>query len=330
MRNHSIFISILFFSPLISFSQCISGDCENGHGIYITKEKAKMEGDWKNGKLEGKSKIEFTSGAIYEGNMIQGIKNGIGKYIFSNGNYYEGSWKNDKQNGAGKYVTKTGYSEEGKYINDTLVGYATIKFSSQGKYVGYVQNALPEGNGIYFYTNGDKFEGNWSASKRNGAGTLYYQKGGTLKGVWKDNVYISGSNITNKDDSLKIINPVLSNSGIYEVNVSLNNVLKIDMIFDTGASEVYFTPDIVMTLFKTKTITEDDLLEGAMFMDANGNVNKSIRFNLKSMQIGNIKLENIPCAVSSNVNGANLLGLSALRKLGKFEFDFNQAIIKVK
>jgi clan AA aspartic protease (TIGR02281 family) len=329
MRNHYMVFLILIITPLISFSQCISGDCENGVGIYVTKEKDRMEGTWKNGKLEGKSKIAYKSGELYEGNMIQGVKNGVGKYIYSNGDYYEGSWKNSKQNGAGKYVAKSGYSAEGKYVNDTLDGYATIKFSEQEKYIGYVQNSLFEGKGIYFFPNGDKFEGNWSASKKNGAGTYYYQKGGTLKGIWKDNVYISGSSITNKADSLKVINPVLSNSGIYEVNVSLNNVLKIDMVFDTGASEVYFTPDVVLTLFKTKTITEDDLLEGAMFMDANGNVNKSARFNLKSMQIGNIKLVNIPCAVSSNVNGANLLGLSALRKLGKFEFDFNQAIIKV-
>ncbi len=376
MRNLiNLFILLFVFCPFVSSSQCISGNCENGVGVYVNKDKSKMEGSWKNGKLDGKSKITFASGAIYEGDLIQGIKNGFGKYIFSNGNYYEGGWKNDKQNGegkfvtlkgyveqgnymndslvgfvsisysngdkysgfwkngkrngAGKYFTKNGYFEEGKYINDTLSSYATIIFPSKAKYIGYVQNSLFDGKGIYFYSSGDKFEGNWKRNKKNGTGTLYFQKGGILKGEWIDDVFVSGSNSRNIVDSLKIINPILSNSGIYEVNVFLNNVLKIDMVFDTGASEVYFTPDVVLTLFKTKTITEEDLLEGAMFMDANGNVNKSARFNLKSMQIGNIKLENIPCAVSSNVNGSNLLGLSALRKLGKFEFDFNQALIKV-
>ena len=376
MRNLIIVFILLFItSPFISSSQCISGDCENGVGVYVTKDKARMEGSWKNGKLDGKSKITFDSGDIYEGNMVSGEKKGIGKYTFNNGNFYEGGWKNNKQhgigkfvavngyveegnyiddtlsgyvsilysngnkysgfwkngyrNGAGKLVTKKGYVEEGKYLNDTLFGYVTINFSDNEKYVGYVQNSLRDGNGIYYYPSGDKFEGNWKANKKNGTGTFYYKKGGILKGVWKDDVFVSGSDYRSKVDSLKIINPILSNSGIYEVNVFLNNVLKIDMVFDTGASEVYFTPDVVLTLFKTKTITEDDLLEGAMFMDANGNVNKSARFNLKTMQIGNIKLENIPCAVSSNVNGSNLLGLSALRKLGKFEFDFNQALIKV-
>ena len=53
-------------------------------------------------------------------------------------------------------------------------------------------------------------------------------------------------------------------------------------------------------------------------------------FNLKSLKIGEIIIENIPCAVSNTVNGANLLGLSALRKLGSFEFDFNKATIKIK
>ena len=108
------------------------------------------------------------------------------------------------------------------------------------------------------------------------------------------------------------------------------NGLSLSFIFDTGASEVYFTPDIVLTLIRAKTITEEDLLEGKMFMDANGTLNNSIRFNLKTLKIGEITLENIPCAVSNNIEGLNLLGLSALKKLGSFEFDFNKSVIKVK
>ena len=187
-----------------------------------------------------------------------------------------------------------------------------------------------EGNGIYYYASGDKFEGYWKGNKKNGPGTLYYQKGGTLKGIWNDGVYISGSNASYKSDSLNTITPILTNGGVYEVSVTLNGVLKIDIVFDTGASEVQLTPEFFLTLYRTKTVTDDDLLEGKMFMDANGNVNENVRFNLKTLKIGNITLVNIPCSVASNIKGMNLLGLSAIKKLGKFEFDFNQTIIKVK
>lgn len=312
------------------FSQCIVGDCDNGSGTYIFPDKSKAEGSWRNGKLNGKCKIFYKSGATYEGDMVDDKKSGFGKFIYSNGNYFEGSYKSDRKNGTGKYFGTTGYYEEGKYINDTLTGYATIKYSNGDKYVGYTINGSPEGNGIYYFAGGDKFEGVYRNGNRNGNGTLYYAKGGTLKGTWLNGEYVSGSNKLNTDKNSKMITPLLGKQNVYEVNVLLNGVLKLDMIFDTGASEVYFTPDIVLTLIRTKTISEDDLLEGAYFTDANGNVNKSIRFNLKSLKIGDVTLENIPCAVSNTIDGLNLLGLSAIKKMGAFEFDFTNTVIRVK
>lgn len=327
-----IFLTIILFTFLSfkSFCQCISGDCINGIGSYLYSDKTRAEGNWKNGKLNGKAKIFYNSGAIYEGEVVDGKKTGLGKYLFDDGSIYEGSFKDDKKHGAGKFITKSGYSEEGKYINDTLSGYATIKFLNGDKYVGYTINGQPNGNGIYYFSEGDKFEGIYKDGKRNGIGTLYYAKGGTLKGTWINGEYISGSNKLAAERNTSLVYPVLGSKNVYEVNVLLNGVLKLDMIFDTGASEVYFTPDIVMTLFKTKTIQEEDLLEGAYFVDANGGVNKSARFILKSMKIGDKIIENIPCAVSNNVDGFNLLGLSALKKLGSFEFDFKNSVIRLK
>ena len=323
-----IFNVILFSSD--AYCQCINGDCDNGNGTYIYTDKSRVEGSWRNGKPNGKCKVFYNSGATYSGDMVDGKKYGVGKYVFSNGDSYEGSYKYNRQNGSGKFSSADGYYEEGKYVNDTLTGYATLKFSKGDRYVGYTKNSFPDGNGIYYFAGGDKFEGIYKDGKRNGNGTLYYAKGGTLKGTWLNGEYVSGSNKISADKISKMITPSLGKQNIYEVNVLLNDVLKLDMIFDTGASEVYFTPDIVLTLIKTKTINEDDLLEGAYFTDANGNVNKSIRFNLKSMKIGDITLENIPCAVSTNIDGMNLLGLSALRKLGTFEFDFTNTVIKVR
>lgn len=310
----------------ISVSQCISGDCENGNGTYIYPDMTKIEGDWKKGEPNGKCKISKTNGDVYEGDMLNGERNGFGKYIFKNGDYYEGNYKNGIHHGYGKIVKTNGYSEEGKFINDSLNGNATITFSKGAKYVGFVKNNLLDGSGIYYFSNGDKFEGIFKNGDRNGQGILYFAKGGLLKGVWLNDEFVSGSN--EKNNNKNSITPILSDGNVYEVNVTLNDVLKLDMIFDTGASEVYFTPDIVMTLIKTKTITDEDILEGGVFVDANGNVNKGLRFNLRSMMIGNNKIENIPCGVSKNVDGSNLLGLSALKKLGKFEFDFKNSTIK--
>lgn len=338
--------------PILSYSQCISGDCENGKGVLITPKKTKIDGSWKNGKPNGQCSIFYSDGDSYLGEMSQGLKNGKGKYtgadgsssegIYKNdtlsgsviitypkGSVYVGTWSNDKKNGNGKYTSPNGYSAEGKFINDTLEGYATIKYSNGDKYIGDVKKGIEDGKGIYYFKNGDKFEGPFKNGKFNGEGIKYYAKGGTLKGIWVNDEYISGSNTTTSNPNSII--PFLNNGGVYEVKTSLNNdVLKLDMIFDTGAGEVQFSRDVFLTLIKTKTITIDDILEGGYYEDANGNVNYNVRFNLRQMKIGNMKIENIPCCVAKDENGANLLGLSALKKLGKFEFDFDKSVINLK
>lgn len=87
------------------FSQCITGDCENGTGTYISADKTRAEGSWRNGNLNGKCKIFYKSGATYDGDMVDGKKYGFGKYVYSNGNYYEGSYKANKQHGSGKFFS---------------------------------------------------------------------------------------------------------------------------------------------------------------------------------------------------------------------------------
>ena len=321
-----VFNVVLFLTWLTAVhAQCISGDCENGKGTYVYSDNTRIEGDWKDGEPNGKCTIIYKSGDIYQGEMEIGVKNGFGKYTFKSGDYYEGYYKNGERNGYGKFVKANGYSEEGVYTNNIISGNVTITYPDGDRYVGVIKDKNLNGDGIYYYSNGDKFEGSFKDGKKSGHGVLYFAKGGMLKGIWHDGDYISGSNDI-KDEN--VITPILSNQGVYEVNVTLNDVLKLDTIFDTGASEVYFTPDIVLTLIRAKTITEEDILEGGLFIDANGNVNKSVRFNLKSVKIGNTTVENVPCAVAKSMDGSNLLGLSALKKIGRFEFDFKNSAIR--
>ena len=344
-----IFLFIIL--PILSYSQCISGDCENGKGVYVYSDKTKIDGFWKNSKPDGQCSIFYSDGGSYLGEMSQGKKNGKGKSIatdgsaeegtykndtlsgfvtitYPKGSVYVGTWKNDKKNGNGKYTQPDGSYKEGKFINDTLEGYVTIQYPEGDKYVGEVKKGVKDGKGIYYYKNGGKFEGEYKNNLRNGNGTEYYAKGGTTKGIWIKNEYISGSNTPNNNPNSIV--PFLNNGGVYEVNTNLNGGLNLDMIFDTGAGEVQISREIYLTLIKQKTITLDDILEGGLFVDANGNRNYNVRFNLRFMKIGNITIENIPCCVAKDEFGLNLLGLSALKKLGKFEFDFDKSVINLK
>ena len=42
------------------------------------------------------------------------------------------------------------------------------------------------GNGIYYYECGDKYEGNWKNGKREGNGICYYGNGDVYNGEWKN------------------------------------------------------------------------------------------------------------------------------------------------
>ncbi len=332
--TNRLFFALLILMTNEIYGQCISGNCENGSGIYVYPEKSRYEGDWKNSKKNGKGKYIYSTGDIYDGSWVDGQMHGYGKYTFHNGSYYEGNFKNGVEEGEGKFVGDDGAIQTGKFINGKVNGFGNITFKSGAKYTGYFLNDKMDGNGTYYDSNGDRFEGQFKDGKKNGTGTKYFSKGGVLKGVWLNGEFVSGSNTSKSNNSIQdssAISLVKSKQGVYETSVLINGVLKLDMIFDSGAAEVFFTPDIVLTLFRTKTITDEDILAGGSYADANGNVNKSIRFKIRELNLGGIVLKDIAAGVSSSLDGMNLLGLSAIEKLGKIEIDFaNGAVITKK
>jgi aspartyl protease family protein len=110
--------------------------------------------------------------------------------------------------------------------------------------------------------------------------------------------------------------------GVYEVPVELNEVLKIDFIFDSGASDVSISPDIALTLIKTGTIKENDWLPGEYYRFADGTTAKSMRFTLKSVRIGDKVVSDVTCSISNSLDAPMLLGQSVLKKFGKYTFDY--------
>jgi antitoxin component YwqK of YwqJK toxin-antitoxin module len=96
--------SFLLLFLVVSFTlqaQCTSGDCKNGFGVYKWSDGDKYEGDWKNGKFEGKGKYYYSNGSTFEGKYKLGKKHGEGVFIKKNGDEYEGLWQH------GKRVVKT-------------------------------------------------------------------------------------------------------------------------------------------------------------------------------------------------------------------------------
>lgn len=118
-----------------------------------------------------------------------------------------------------------------------------------------------------------------------------------------------------------IVHMVKSNSGIYEIPVEINGVLKIDFIFDSGASDVSISSDIVSTLIKTNTLSNSDFIGTQKYVFADGSTAISKVFNIRELKIGNKVVKNIRASISDSIDAPMLLGQSVLQKFGKFTID---------
>ena len=133
-----------------------------------------------------------------------------------------------------------------------------------------------------------------------------------------------------KDKSYEIGNEIklISVGGVYEIPVVLNEVLRINVILDSGAADVSISPDVVLTLIRTGTINKSDWLAGQVYQFADGTKSKSKRFNMRSITIGNKTFKNVTCSIAEKIDAPMLLGQSLLKKLGKYTIDYKKGIIQ--
>lgn len=120
---------------------------------------------------------------------------------------------------------------------------------------------------------------------------------------------------------------LIQRGGVYEVPVVVNDVLKINFILDSGASDVSISPDVALTLLKTGTISQADWLPGAVYSFADGSSAKSARFKIRSMKVGNRILRDVTCGIAKNIEAPMLLGQSALHKLGSYQIDYRRGAL---
>jgi hypothetical protein len=119
-------------------------------------------------------------------------------------------------------------------------------------------------------------------------------------------------------------------SGLIEISTVLNGVLKINFIFDSGASEVSISPDVALTLIKTGTVKDNDFIESREYQFADGSKAKSKRFIIRKIEIGGIQLENIPASISNSISAPMLIGQNVIEKLGKVVIDNENKTLTIK
>lgn len=117
--------------------------------------------------------------------------------------------------------------------------------------------------------------------------------------------------------------PLKVQDGVYHVPVRINNVITLDFIIDSGASDVVIPADVALTLVRAGTIDGTDFLPGAEYQLADGSIVSSPRFVIRELMIGSQKLMNVVASIS-NISGSLLLGQTALRRLADWRFDYQK------
>lgn len=116
-------------------------------------------------------------------------------------------------------------------------------------------------------------------------------------------------------------------NGVYYIPVRINDV-DMDIIFDTGASDIVISSVEALFMMKQGKLTEDDVLGQTYYGIADGSVAVGTVINLKKVEIGGRILTNVQATVVDNIEAPLLLGQSALAQFGKVSIDYNNSIIE--
>jgi clan AA aspartic protease (TIGR02281 family) len=114
--------------------------------------------------------------------------------------------------------------------------------------------------------------------------------------------------------------------GTFLVPVKINGKLSIDFLLDTGASDVQIPADVLMTLYRTGTVSDTDFLGTQTYTLADGSTVPSPRFKLQTLEVGGRAVHDVVASVGS-VKSTPLLGQSFLSKLGSWTLDNERHVL---
>jgi hypothetical protein len=162
---------------------------KEGKGKYIWSPNGLhsgtfYEGDWKDGRMEGKGKEFFPNGNSFDGDFINNRFDGKGKFRWSGsgpqaGRIYIGDFKAGKRDGKGKEILANGDIYQGDFKDDYWNGKGVYTYSKRGSnggrsYCGYWKGGKREGKGKEIFCNGDRYEGDFINDKYEGKGKLIW------------------------------------------------------------------------------------------------------------------------------------------------------------
>jgi len=168
----------LFDNYITLIGNAMARSGEGMAGEYVGERNAA-------GEREGRGKVVYANGDVYEGEYKAGKMEGRGIYRSASGDVYEGEFKADKKEGRGIYQYADGSVYEGEYKADEFEGRGIERSANGDVYEGEWKAGERKGRGIYRFANGHVYEGEFKAGKSEGRGISRYADGNVYEGEWK-------------------------------------------------------------------------------------------------------------------------------------------------
>lgn len=170
---------------------CISGDCNDGRGVYVYSNKTMYIGWFRNGNRNGQGICHFPNGNTYEGDWKEGQPHGYGTMTYANGQECYGRWVNGASKEGCQNTEKTGTeTQSGCISGDCVDGNGRMVYLDLSEYEGWFKKGKPNGKGVMYRTNGNRYVGQFKNGFYHGEGTLYRPNQPTLEGQWLDGEFI--------------------------------------------------------------------------------------------------------------------------------------------
>jgi hypothetical protein len=178
---------------------CISGDCENGFGVFIWSNGSKYDGAFKSGYYDGQGTMTHPDGTVQSGRWVYGEFMEESGSEATNNEKSTGCVLGDCQNGFGQYSGAFYY--QGNYRNGLFHGEGLFKDNNGNAYTGEFEEGSFHGQGTAIFADGSKYIGEWYKDGKNGQGTMTYSDGTVKSGEWENDKFVeeSGSVATNNE-----------------------------------------------------------------------------------------------------------------------------------
>jgi hypothetical protein len=181
---------------------CISGDCQNGKGVYVFPSGAVYTGEFRNGEIHGTGVCHYSDGSQYKGHWEHRQPHGQGTMTYADGSSRTGQWRHGQAvNQYGQLINAYQAKQEAQETTDVEIqagclagdcynGRGTIAYVDGSRYEGRFSAGKPNGAGTFYYPNGERYNGEFRNGVPHGKGVLYQTNGKMQEGYWNEGEYL--------------------------------------------------------------------------------------------------------------------------------------------